>query len=420
MQRSSTNWSSSFADPGKLPTRDNDAMTVAVPLSSINWRLVAASILVVTVATQPAFVVAATIEQAGPELGYGAQMLGFMTAAYFLTAAASSRLIGGRVVERIGWRRSMLANAVGAALVLSGIGAFAHSVRDLFAGLIPAAVLYGLANPAANLALARDVPPARQGLIFGFKHGGIPTSSLLAGLAVPTIALTLGWRWVFAASALLALAVVVLIPREPRPYESAVTVAPAYQRGMGTAWLTMLSLGSAFATVAAMALGAFHVDAAIDAGFSEGQAGLILALGSAASITARITYGYWADRKQANGLSWVALAVLVGALAFVLFALVPSGVFIVLTVIAFATGWGWPGLMTFGVVRANAGQPAASTAITQAGIFLGAGLGPAGLGWLIENRSYDAAWLATAASLTIAAGVVTFVVRRGLESIEPT
>lgn len=395
-------------------------MSVAVPLSSINWRLVASSILVVTVATQPAFVVAATIEQAGPELGYGAQMLGFMTAAYFLTAAASSRLIGGRVVERIGWRRSMLANAVGAAVVLAGIGLFATSVRGLFVGLIPAALLYGLANPAANLALARDVPPARQGLIFGFKHGGIPTSSLLAGLAVPTIALTLGWRWVFAASSLLALVVVVLIPAEPQPYELTATPQSAPQRGMGTAWLTMLGLGSAFATVAAMALGAFHVDAAIEAGFSEAQAGLILALGSAASITARITYGYWADRKQANGLSWVAGAVLVGAVAFVLFSVVPAGAFVVLTVVAFATGWGWPGLMTFGVVRANAGRPAGSTAITQAGIFLGAGLGPAGLGWLIENRSYETAWLATAAALTISAGVVTLVVRRGLDSREPT
>ena len=395
-------------------------MPVSVPLSAINWRLVAASILVVTVATQPAFVVAATIEQAGPELGYGAQMLGFMTAAYFLTAAASSRLIGGRVVERIGWRRSMLANAVGAALVLAGIGLFAHSVRDLFVGLVSAALLYGLANPAANMALARDVPPARQGLIFGFKHGGIPTSSLLAGLAVPTIALTLGWRWVFAASAVLAVGVVLLIPREQAPYEAVTTTSVQVGQGMGNGWLTMLGLGSAFATVAAMSLGAFHVDAALAAGFSESQAGLILALGSAASIAARITYGFWADRQHANGLSWVTWAVLVGAVCFVLFTVVPGGLFVVVTVVAFATGWGWPGLMTFGVVRANAGRPAGSTAITQAGIFLGAGIGPAGLGWLIENRSYNAAWLATAASLTIAAGVVAVVSRLGLQTTEPT
>lgn len=392
-------------------------MRTAVPLSSINWRLVAASILVVTVATQPAFIIAATIEQAGPELGYGAQMLGFMTGVFFITAALSSRLVGGRVVERIGWRRSMVSNAMGAAVILVALALFADSVTDLFIGLVPAALLYGLANPAANLALARDVPPARQGLIFGFKHGGIPTSSLLAGLAVPTIALTLGWRWVFGASALLALFVVALIPAEALHRESTRSVSEA--PGMGVGWLTLLSLGSAFATVAAIALGTFHVDATIAAGYSESQAGFILAIGSAASIAARITYGLWADRRVANGLTGVAIAALLGAGAFFAFAMT-NAPFVVVTVVAFATGWGWPGLMTFGVVRANSGRPAGSTAITQAGVFLGAGLGPAGLGWLIENRSYDWAWVTTAASLVVAATIVFTVTRFGLERSEPT
>lgn len=391
---------------------------VAVPLSTVNWRLVAASILVVTIATQPAFIIAATIEQAGPALGYGVQELGLMTGAFFLTAALSSRTIGGRVVERIGWRRSMLANAIGASVILVGLGLFADSVTDLFVGLIPAALLYGLANPAANLALAREVPPARQGLIFGFKHAGIPTSSLLAGLAVPTISLTVGWQWVFGASALLGLVVVGLVPGEDRSLPHSLRRF-GDEPGMGVGWLTMLSLGSAFATVAAIALGTFHVDATIAAGYSESEAGLILAFGSAASITARVAYGYWADRRTTNGLSWVGYATLVGAVAFIGLMTLDS-LFVPVTLIAFATGWGWPGLMTFGVVRANSGRPAGSTAITQAGVFLGAGLGPVGLGWIIENRSYGTAWATTAASLAVAAAIVLTVQRIGLGSSRST
>lgn len=391
-------------------------MRSSVSLKTVSWRLVAASILVVTAATQPAFIAAATIEQAGPEVGYGAQMLGFMTAAFFLTAAVSSRLIGGPVVERIGWRRSMIVNTAGAGIVSTSLGLFADSVSAMFVGLIAAAVVYGLANPAANLALAREVDPTRQGLIFGLKHAGIPTSSMLAGLAVPTIALTLGWRWVYGAAALLAALVLAVIPPErSASTPEAVPVEPP--PGMSVGWLTLISLGSAFATVAAMALGTFHVDAAIERGFSEGGAGLLLAFGSAASIAARVAYGQLADRFRSNGLTWVAMATAAGAVTFFGFTVLPSGLFVAATAIAFATGWGWPGLVTFGVVRANEGRPAGSTAITQAGVFLGAGVGPAGLGWLIENRSYDAAWITTALSLTIATAIMLYVGRVGVRHV---
>ena len=65
--------------------------------------------------------------------------------------------------------------------------------------------------------------------------------------------------------------------------------------------------------------------------------------------------------------------------------------------------------MTFTVVNANIGTPAASSAITQAGVFLGAGLGPLVLGWLIENVSRTAAWITVAACLGIAS-IVTLAV----------
>ena len=74
----------------------------------------------------------------------------------------------------------------------------------------------GLANaashPATNLSLAGEVPAGRQGLSFGVKQSAIPAATLLAGLAVPSIALTFGWRWAFAGGAALALAVAFLVP----------------------------------------------------------------------------------------------------------------------------------------------------------------------------------------------------------------
>jgi cyanate permease len=72
--------------------------------------------------------------------------------------------------------------------------------------------------------------------------------------------------------------------------------------------------------------------------------------------------------------------------------------------------------MTFTVVNANIGTPAASSAITQAGVFLGAGIGPLVLGWLIDNVSRAASWTTVAVCLAIAS-IITLAVAR---STRPT
>ena len=57
--------------------------------------------------------------------------------------------------------------------------------------------------------------------------------------------------------------------------------------------------------------------------------------------------------------------------------------------------------MTYTVVNANRKTVATSSAITQAGVFVGAGLGPLLLGAVIERWSFDGAWLTAAAGLVI-------------------
>lgn len=386
-------------------------MTEPTRIRRLDWRLVAVSILVVTAATQPVFIAAATIGQTGPALGYDAQGLGLLTSLFFLTAGFSSALLGG-FVERVGWRSVMRVNAIGSAVILVFIATTVRTVTALSVALVVAAALYGMANPAANLALARAIPAERRGLVFGLKHAGIPGSSLLAGLAVPIVTLTLGWRWTFGLASVVGLVVLLLVPAGPR---AAATPAGPTPRAMSTRWLSILGIGTAFATLAAVALGTFHVDAALEFGFSEASAGIILAAGSLTSIAARALYGFLADRYDSTGFAIVAALTVAGAAAFVALAVAGTSGFVVLTLVAFATGWAWPGLVTYSVVRANEGRPAGSTAITQAGIFMGAGLGPAGVGWLVEQTSYPVAWIVVAAAL-VASSAVVLLVRRQLGS----
>ena len=73
-----------------------------------------------------------------------------------------------------------------------------------------------LGQLASNLTLARYVPAHRLGLSFGIKQSAIPLATLLAGAAVPAVALTVGWRWAYVIGAALALARALVAPARQR------------------------------------------------------------------------------------------------------------------------------------------------------------------------------------------------------------
>ncbi len=374
------------------------------------WRLLALSVLIVTLSTQPVFLLGAGFLQIGDDLGFGAAGLGALTAAFFLTASAASAPFG-RVVHRIGWRTAIRVNAIVSGALLVAIAAGARHVGVLAVLLVAGGVVYGLANPAANQALAEHVDPSRRALFYGLKHAGIPSSTLLAGLAVPVVIVGAGWRVAYVLAALLTFVVLALVPaKTPRPPPAATPadvrrrVAPLSPRR-----LALLSAGAALATWSAVALGTYLVAAAVDVGFSESAAGLLLFAGSAASILGRVAAGAVTDRVGGLGFAGMALLTGAGALVFLALPLAAGAAFAILVPVAFATGWAWPGLMTYSVVNANIGTPAISSAITQAGIFAGAGLGPLVLGWVVSAHSFDAMWLLVAGTSAVAALVVAWV-----------
>jgi len=178
---------------------------------------------------------------------------------------------------------------------------------------------------------------------------------------------------------------------------------------MSSRVLAVLAFGAAMATGAAISLSTFLVAAAVDQSFTESAAGLLLFAGSAASITARVGAGALTDTRGGRGFAGVATLMACGAVVFFLLPLSAGAAFALLVIGAFATGWGWPGLLTFTVVNANAGAAAASSAITQTGVFLGAGAAPVVMGWVIDRWSFDASWIMVGCLLLAASAIVAVV-----------
>ena len=369
------------------------------------WTAMAAT----TVGVLPVFFFGALAALMRDELDFSQSQIGVATAAFFGAAAVMS-MPGGRVAERLGAVRTA-AIAIGlVACSLLGIAVLASS----WAHLLPLLVLAGAANaflqPATNGMLAGAVPERRQGLVFGAKQAAVPLATTVAGVALPVLGLTLGWRGAFGVAAALALPVLgaLALVRQREPH--AVTRPRTSLRGSRD--LVVLALVAALGAGAGNAMGAFYVDAAIEGGIAIGTAGVFLAVGSGVGIFARVAWGWWTDRRQIRRIPVVAVLLLAGSGGFGLIAAQPSPpVLLFATIVAYAAGWGWNGLLIAAVVDAHPDAPAAATGVTQAGVYGGAVVVPPLFGLLAETMSYALAW-AVAAVLVGAAGLLALAAAR--------
>jgi predicted MFS family arabinose efflux permease len=320
----------------------------------------------------------------------------------FFLAGALGAGPGGRLAERVGAADAMRGCVLVTAACLLAGAALAYSLGVLLALLAVAGLANAVSQPAINLFMAEQVPVERQGLAFGIKQSAIPAAILVSGLALPALGLTLGWRATFAACALGPLAVAAAIRRSShrlRPTEER-TPAPR-----PSATLVLIAVGAALASAGPNALGAYLVASAVDVGIAEGAAGLLAALGSLLSLLVRVVLGVRADRRRDYGFASVAVLLVVGAGGFGLLATGAAAPFVVGALLAFALGWGWPGLFNLAVVDRHREAPGAATGVSQTGIYVGAAGGPAAFGAISAAAGYSAAWGA-AAGLALAGAVV--------------
>ncbi|MFU8851708.1 MFS transporter [Micromonospora sp. SL1-18] len=347
----------------------------------------------------PVFLVGGLAVQMGHDLGFSPAGLGLVVAVYFGISALAS-VPSGALVERYGAAVVARAGILLSAGSLLAVAGLARSYPVLVGLLGLSAAANALGQLASNAALAQHVPAHRQGLSFGVKQSAIPVSTLLAGAAVPTIALTVGWRWAFVAAAGMALAA---LPAVPAAANDPARRTTAGRSGGATTALVVVGLAAALASGAANALGTFVVDSSAGRGLSPALAGLTLTLGSAVCVVARVGAGWLADRRETGHVALIAGMLLVGAVGLALLALAGAGPLVAGVVLGFGLGWAWPGLMNFAVVRLHPQAPAAATSITQTGVYAGASLGPLALGTLADQLGYPAMWATACVSMLLAA-----------------
>lgn len=387
--------------PGQ-PRRSGDAgdAAAAVSITAVSCGLVLAAL--------PVFLVGGLAVQIRAELGFGEAALGAALAGAFLIGACAAPL-GGRLADRVGARAAVCAGSTLSVVGLVGIAGAARSWAQVAAMLALCGLAMAITDPGLAILVARAVPVTRQGLAFGVKEASVPIATLVAGLAVPAIALTLGWRWAFTVGLLPLAGLALLLPRVdlarrtgPTPVGTAEAGAVAAEEPPPAA-LMLVTVAAALGLGAASGVGVFLTESAVAMGLSPARAGLLLAAGSAAGIVTRIATGVLADRDGGEQLGVISWMLVVGAATMTVAASGTGPLLVVGTIGTFAAGWGWSGLLFFSLVRAFPASPGAAAGRGLAGLAAGNALGPLLFGVAAQTVSFAAAWAGAAAIAAVAA-----------------
>ena len=352
----------------------------------------------ITIVTNvPLFLVGALAVTIADDIDLPTWALGIASSAYWVLAAVASAS-AGIVARTLGARGLAVLTIALACASLLGLAFATPSWQAMVLWTALAGASNGIGHPASNALLNTSVTPSRLAFAFGIKQSAVPISGLLAGISLPLIALTLGWHAVFIVASVGGAALLTAFVLAGSGRRRATTPPPAEPRtrisGPLLRRLLLLSCGTMLTGGSVTALAAFFTTAGAERGIDPALAGTMLALGTALSATTRLTAGAVAGRPRFKPLRTIAFMALIGGCGMLVMTIPGPGFYIGGFLVATGIGWGWPGLVHYGISRIASHATLAATGIVQTGTYLGSTVSPILVGLILATpQNAGFAWL---------------------------
>ncbi|HVR32641.1 MAG TPA: MFS transporter [Acidimicrobiia bacterium] len=360
----------------------------------------------------PMMLTGALAVQMTSELGFGAAALGLVIAAFRGTSSGTT-FLWGKATDRLGAVVALRLAAIVSAVSCAGV-ALSGSYRGLLIWMIIGGSGIAIALPATNRLIVNSVPQERRGLGFGIKQSSLPAASVLAGLSVPLIALTVGWRYAFWLGSVLSLIVLVSIGRRSPDARRAARERPKPPPVDHRALILVMAVAFGIGNFASSAMPAFYVDAAVRAGTSASWAGTVLAVAGLGAIAVRFVSGLASDRISTGHLKLCAALLAAGATGQALLATSRPTPMAIGLLIGMAGVWGVNGIFWYALMRAYPTTPGTATGVVATIGHAGGTLGPLVFGGIVQTASYAAAWWVSCFA-AIAAATAMLLASRPLE-----
>ena len=379
----------------KVPTRE---------VAGDPWFLVLLLALTMAIGVMPSFAFGPLAPFVLDEFDLNLATLGLLTTSFNVGTAVMSRA-AGRAVDRFGARNLTVMMSLGTALASAMIWR-ATTVWWLLLASLVAGCAYAIANPATNVSIATLFSRKRKPVALGIKQAGVSVGSLLAGVALPPIALSLGWRGAVGVLAVAAVAIATSIwiwlpetDRLPTP-----EVAEPHQRSMIV--LAIYAFFTASGTSSFLAYLAVYLRD--EAGFTITAAGLAYGLAGGIAIAGRVFWG-WGFDPVLSSRSWAGLLLIaaVGMVVSILILLAPTAAFLawVAVLLLGTCVLSWSALFAVAVSSlAGESRPATATGLAYVGFYSGLAVSPPLFGAIVDaTGGFTSAWIMTSACFLAAA-----------------
>ncbi|HET9171249.1 MAG TPA: MFS transporter [Actinospica sp.] len=219
--------------------------------------------------------------------GLGASLgaAGAVSAAFGL-ATIPSRLLGGRLADRVGRRRTILLGLVGCAAAQLGIAA----APDL-AVAAGCAILLGLAfelyEPPSQAMIADAVPPDGRTAAYTLLTTALAVGNTGAGLVAEVVGRTnLRWLFVVDAGTCLACALIIRLALPDTPSQHEEIAASESSPWRDRALLLVTAAGTVYALIYMLMLVSLPLSLGVD-GINPAGAGLIMAVATVVLVVSR-------------------------------------------------------------------------------------------------------------------------------------
>lgn len=333
------------------------------------------------------------------DLGMESSLIGLYQSSVFAGAAVLTLFSGSLVRRHGGVRVNQISLVIAvAALLLSLDGRPA----TLLACALGVGMGYGLATPGASHVLARVSPVAHRGLVFSLKQSAVPVGGLIAGLIVPPVTESLGWRAaVVSVTIIIGLAMVCVQPLRARLDHDR---DPQYKVTVGAPWQSVLLVIStpALRPIAVVAftfgaiqlcLFAFLVTFLVErVSLTLVVAGTVFSVMQGTGVAARIFWGWLSDRFATSRTLLALIGVGIIVSTTMANQMAPDWTLLSVMIVAAimgATAVGWNGIYLAEVARVvPQHQVGAATGGVLMFTFLGIVAGPSSFGLLVQQTGH--------------------------------
>ncbi len=314
---------------------------------------------------------------------------------------------GGRMTDRIGGITVGRLTCIVSCLFVVAMSQ-APSVAWFVALLGTAGFLRVISEPSSSRILVDLLVRTPRVLAFGIREASLPLLVLVSTAVLPVFGDWLGWRTVFAASSVFAVAGLWLLlgparpRRQPGPPDDPLDSHQAPVQPPAGAGGDAPTLGLSFYSGAGLLmfnLVVFNTFASlsfVDAGSSPDGAAALVAVSAGGAVLMRVGCAYAVARRGLNARSTLAAMAAVAVVGYLAMATGNHRWMLAGIPVAYLSGWGWTPLLYSHITVGREQSTGKVTGVVSALFASAAIAGPVAAGWVAEQLGWLAVWAAAA------------------------